>query len=437
MGLTRLARWSVAAAAALALAACATVRPDAEGPPATPATPPAATTPEAAVRTAEVPAAAPAADAEPDLWQRLRERFAFAACDESSWPDRQRARAIGAQLAQVLPRLALVESKFADAAVPGEFVLLPLVESGYRAVPAPGGGPAGPWQFMPRTARAYGLPIGADYDARLDFVASTDAALRLLADLGRSFGGDWMLANMAFNAGEFRVRRALRAAGGSHPPHSRLRLSPITHQHLARLVAAACVVRDPGRYDIELPQLADDARLVALANEAPLDRDLAAALAAMTPREFDALNAGPRRDRIPAGVHILVPQAVATRLQEGLAQVPPAARRDWHLRRRATPADFAAAARAAGPGIDAALLQRLNAGRDPAAGLLLPGAPTTAAAPVAHGVATGDRYVVRRGDSPWTIARRFRVALADLLAWNDLVAGAILRPGQVVRIAAP
>ena len=60
------------------------------------------------------------------------------------------------------------------------------------------------------------------------------------------------------------------------------------------------------------------------------------------------------------------------------------------------------------------------------------GVPAAAPAP-----APADRYVVRRGDSPWTIARRHRVALADLLAWNDLEADAILRPGQVVRIAAP
>lgn len=437
MGLTRRARWHLAAMATLALASCASVRPVVEVPPAASPAAPVASAPEAAPTGEPAPGPAAAADVEPDFWQRLRERFAFAACDESTWPDRQRARAIGAQLARMLPRLELVDSVFADSTVPGEFVLLPLVESGYRAVPARRGGPAGPWQFMPRTARAYGLAIGADYDARLDYVASTEAALRLLGDLGRSFEGDWMLANMAFNAGEFRVRRALRAVGTSHPPHSRLRLSPITHEHLARLVAAACVVRDPGRFDIELPQPAGDARLVAVANEAPLDRLLAAALAAMPPREFDALNAGPRRGRIPAGVDILVPQAAATRLREGLAQVPPAARRDWHLRRQSAPVDFAAVARAAGPGIDAALLQRLNAGRDPAAGLLLPVARTAATPPAAPAIATGDRYVVRRGDSPWTIARRHRVALADLLAWNDLAVDAVLQPGQVVWIAAP
>lgn len=434
MDLTRRTRWLPAAVATLALAACASVRPVAEVPPPAPPAAPVAGAPETAPTGMPAPGPAAAAEVEPDFWQGLRERFAFATCDESTWPDRQRARAIGAQLARMLPRLELVESVFADSAVPGEFVLLPLVESGYRAVPARGGGPAGPWQFMPRTARAYGLAIGADYDARLDYVASTHAALRLLTDLGRSFEGDWMLANMAFNAGEFRVRRALRAAGTSQPPHSRLRLSPITHQHLARLVAAACVVRDPGRFDLELPRPAADARLVAVANESPLDRVLAAALAAMPAQEFDALNAAPRRGRIPADVDILVPQAAAIRLRDGLARVPTAARRDWHLHRQAAPVDFAAAARAAGPGIDAALLQWLNAGRDPATGVLLPGAPATAAA---SAIVSGDRYVVRRGDSPWTIARRHRVALADLLAWNDLESDAILRPGQVVRVAAP
>jgi membrane-bound lytic murein transglycosylase D len=40
------------------------------------------------------------------------------------------------------------------------------------------------------------------------------------------------------------------------------------------------------------------------------------------------------------------------------------------------------------------------------------------------------RYTVRRGDSLWTIARRHGVSVRDLMQWNGLGEGSILRPGQ-------
>jgi membrane-bound lytic murein transglycosylase D len=44
------------------------------------------------------------------------------------------------------------------------------------------------------------------------------------------------------------------------------------------------------------------------------------------------------------------------------------------------------------------------------------------------------RYTVRRGDSLWLISRRFKVAVDDLRAWNDLPKGRYLKPGQTLRL---
>ena len=48
------------------------------------------------------------------------------------------------------------------------------------------------------------------YDGRLSPVDSTRAAVRYLKTLHGMFAGDWRLAVMAYNAGEYRVFGALR-----------------------------------------------------------------------------------------------------------------------------------------------------------------------------------------------------------------------------------
>ena len=44
------------------------------------------------------------------------------------------------------------------------------------------------------------------------------------------------------------------------------------------------------------------------------------------------------------------------------------------------------------------------------------------------------KYVVRRGDSLWSIARKYNVRVNDLRAWNDLGSNSLLQPGQSIRI---
>ena len=43
-------------------------------------------------------------------------------------------------------------------------------------------------------------------------------------------------------------------------------------------------------------------------------------------------------------------------------------------------------------------------------------------------------HTVSRGESVWTIARRYKLQVADLLSRNALAPRAILRPGMVLRL---
>ena len=106
-----------------------------------------------------------------------------------------------------------VVEELRKANLPTEFALIPFVESGYRPNARNGSGPTGLWQFIATTARNHRVPMANGYDGRLSAVDSTQAAVRYLKTLHGMFGGDWRLATMAYNAGEYRVLQSLRKAG--------------------------------------------------------------------------------------------------------------------------------------------------------------------------------------------------------------------------------
>jgi soluble lytic murein transglycosylase-like protein len=103
--------------------------------------------------------------------------------------------------------------------VPDDMLAVVLVESGGRKSALSPKGARGLWQFMPDTARRYGLEVTADRDERIEIAKSTRAAARYLRDLYQRFG-DWRLAFAAYNAGEQAVERAVARTG--HRDFSRI-----------------------------------------------------------------------------------------------------------------------------------------------------------------------------------------------------------------------
>lgn len=83
-------------------------------------------------------------------------------------------------------------------------------------------------------------------------------------------------------------------------------------------------------------------------------------------------------------------------------------------------------------------LQRWNDINDPRtlrAGRQLVVFHTPTQAPGIAGSGSGTvKYVVQRGDSLWSIARRYKVKINDLRSWNDLNSGSTIRPGQSIQI---
>jgi hypothetical protein len=115
---------------------------------------------------------------------------------------------------------------------------LSMAESGYRTDARSPAGAVGQWQFMPATARRYGLEVSGKTDERKDPDKSTRAAAEYLRDLALEFGGDSLLLALAgYNRGENGVRRSLRSLE-----------DPFSDRSYWRLVERELLPKETGHY---------------------------------------------------------------------------------------------------------------------------------------------------------------------------------------------
>ena len=100
---------------------------------------------------------------------------------------------------------------FRRRSLPESLTLLAAVESAMNPLALSKAGARGMWQFMPGTARSYGLRCDEIVDERLDYLSSADAAAAYLEKAYNKYG-DWRLAISSYNCGSGAVEKAIRRA---------------------------------------------------------------------------------------------------------------------------------------------------------------------------------------------------------------------------------
>ena len=99
------------------------------------------------------------------------------------------------------PYFNLIDNIFTQYGLPKELKYLAVIESSLQTGATSWVGAAGPWQFMPGTARVYGLKVSRTADERRDYFKSTHAAAHFLLKLYSDFH-DWLLVIAAYNGGK-------------------------------------------------------------------------------------------------------------------------------------------------------------------------------------------------------------------------------------------
>ena len=145
--------------------------------------------------------------------------------------------------------LPMIKKQLQEAGLPLDLAYLPMIESGYSLTAYSRARATGPWQFISSTGRHHHLIINNFVDERRDPTKSTEAAISYLSELYSEFGS-WELAVAGYNAGEGKIRNAIRR----HKTNDFWKLAKSrylkleTKRYVPKLIAAIMIAKEPEKY---------------------------------------------------------------------------------------------------------------------------------------------------------------------------------------------
>jgi membrane-bound lytic murein transglycosylase D len=267
-----------------------------------------------------------------------------------------------------------VEKMLKESGMPDDLKYVAVIESALRRRIASSSGAVGFWQFGQDTGRRYGLVINESIDQRRNFVASTHAAVRYFQDLYAKYRS-WTLAVAAYNLGEKRLGAAILEQ--ETKDYYQLYLPGETQRYVFRVLCAKLIMSAPDRFgfifseeDFYRPMDSEEVRVDCPHN---IPVQIIARAAKTNFKTIKDLNPEILCDHLPRGGYsIMVPKGASegflARYQDLLAK------------------------------------------------------------PLAADKEGG--YVVKTGDTLSSIAERFGVPLAALIAWNHLDPKRPILPGK-------
>jgi membrane-bound lytic murein transglycosylase D len=348
-----------------------------------------------------------------------------------------------------------IQLNLREAGVPESLAALPHVESSFNPEARSFVGAAGLWQFTAGTGRNY-MRIDQVVDERRDPFRSSEAAARLLRSNYQSLQS-WPLAITAYNHGAAGMRRAVREMGTSDIEsivrnYEGPSFGFASRNFYVSFLAADEVDRNPQKFFGEIrPEPAERGTTIVLADPVradTLERSLGVSretLRSWNPALLAPVWSGSRA--VPRGFSLRVPEGVAdAQAVARLAAADPEAERERARKAALSPATHKVRSGETLSGI----AQRYGTSASRIAGLnnlskknlirvgqvlKLPGdARAGTAASTGQPTDGPATYVVKRGDSLGSIARRTGVTQRQLMAINSLDNPHRIYPGQRLRL---
>ena len=370
----------------------------------------------------------------------------------------------------------MIRARLTAAGLPQDLIYLAMIESGFNQLARSRAGAVGLWQFMPGTARRYGLTVDAWVDERRDPYEATLAATRMLSELNSRFGSLW-LAAAAYNSGPGRIQRGLQrydleAENGDEAYFAMSEgrfLRRETRDYVPKLIAAALLAKEPERYGFTGLDRWTPLRWDSVQVPFAVGLDVVARLAGASRDDIEELNARYYRGVTPPDrtVWVRVPRGTADSVASRVAVLPVKDRVTVvthivsrgetlsHIGQRygVSVADIKSAnhLRSSRLSVGQRLIVPTSGAhrwstvstREPVRtvhrtrGASAASGSRTAArasAPVSRGTASRRVHMVRSGESLWSIARDNQVSVSDLARANGLSTRTTLHPGQAIRL---
>jgi hypothetical protein len=140
--------------------------------------------------------------------------------------------------------MAIIENLLKQYGLPDDFKYLCVAESNLQNLVSPAKA-AGFWQFLPGTAKEFGLQITTEIDERYNLEKSTKAACEYLKMAYKKFG-NWTLAAASYNVGMGHIANQLDIQ--KQNSYYNLHLNTETLRYVYRAVAYKLIMTTPEKY---------------------------------------------------------------------------------------------------------------------------------------------------------------------------------------------
>ncbi len=382
-----------------------------------------------------------------DFWQELRNQFSlqYSGASDPGFSKYEKLFANPKYFERLSSRgywfMPYILDQVEKRGMPAEIVLLPAIESAYRADATSRSKAAGMWQFIAPTARRFGLRQDSWMDGRRDLVQSTRAALDYLQYLAEEFDQNWEHVFAAYNAGEGKLHREIlkNRKAGKPTGFTHLKLRKETRDYVPRLFAVRNIIIDPEKYGIKLAPVPNRQTLAVVDTHIQTDLHVAASLIPASEKKLRYFNMGYKLGVTPPdGPHtIVLPADMADQLLAGLDELSAHQRLRWtrhHVKKgeylgliakkhRVTVDSIMHANR-----LSSHLIQIGQVLRIPiSTGQLQYAKKSSGEISVKDGYIL---YTIRPGDSLWKISRETKASIAQILRWNNILEHNLLFPGQ-------